>query len=343
MVGGIDHEHLVEAVGKVVGLAHIVDRLPHRPERRHGDEIGLHEAAGGVLGIFEAPLERRTLEGRKLGKDVRLVLLVEVLDQIDGFVGVELLQGLGHLLCRHGLDHLVAHRFVKLGQGAGLEVVAKRDDEEPALLGAEQLDQVGEVGFVQLEGKLARLVGVVLLECGGDGMQEIGANAPFLVAQLDLACGVLHGLSDRRVEKLQAGLAAIRERESDAVDTGGLPLPACDNRRSLKALDACCRGISSQKWHAAWESQELRGTGHLSLAGAEHREARLARLQQKGSGILLPHDRKAATAKALPLLLDKERGYRIVQIAPKALRAGPSSSPDALRRTGREVGAVERN
>ena len=87
----------------------------------------------------------------------------------------------------------------------------------------------------------------------------------------------------------------------------------------------------------------MRGTGHLSLAGAEHREARLANLQQKSSGILLPHDRKAATAKALPLLLDKERGYRIVQIAPKALRAGPSSSPDALRRTGREVGAVERN
>ena len=49
---------------------------------------------------------------------------------------------------------------------------------------------------MQLERKLARLRGVVLIERGRDGMQEIGANAPFLVAQLDLACGVLHGLSE---------------------------------------------------------------------------------------------------------------------------------------------------
>ena len=46
----------------------------------------------------------------------------------------------------------------------------------------------------------------------------------------------------------------------------------------------------------------------------------LARLKQHGNGIILLHDRKAATVKALPLLLDelKERGYRVVQIVPKA-------------------------
>ena len=36
--------------------------------------------------------------------------------QIDGFVGIELLQGLGDLLLRHRLEHLVAHRLVELGQ-----------------------------------------------------------------------------------------------------------------------------------------------------------------------------------------------------------------------------------
>ena len=49
VIGRIDDEDLVEAVGQILGLAHIVDRLPDRPERRHGDEIGLHDAAGGVL------------------------------------------------------------------------------------------------------------------------------------------------------------------------------------------------------------------------------------------------------------------------------------------------------
>ena len=40
------------------------------------------------------------------------------------------------------------------------------------------------------------LVGIVLIECRFDGVQELGANTPLLVAQFDLACGVLHGLSD---------------------------------------------------------------------------------------------------------------------------------------------------
>src|SRR5659263_615240 len=61
----------------------MIERLPHRPEGRHGDEIGLHDAAGGVLGIFEASLERRALQGRQLGKDVGLVLLIEDLDKQD--------------------------------------------------------------------------------------------------------------------------------------------------------------------------------------------------------------------------------------------------------------------
>ena len=66
--GGIDDEDLIEAVRQILRVAHVVDGLPHRPERRHGDEIGLHDAAGGVLGIFEAPLDRRPLEGGSLAR-----------------------------------------------------------------------------------------------------------------------------------------------------------------------------------------------------------------------------------------------------------------------------------
>src|SRR5690348_18469227 len=74
VVPWIDDEHFVEAVRQVLGLAHIVDRLADRPERRYGDEIGLHDAAGRVLGIFQAPLECRALERRQLGEDVRLLV-----------------------------------------------------------------------------------------------------------------------------------------------------------------------------------------------------------------------------------------------------------------------------
>ena len=119
--------------------------------------------------------------------------------QIDGFVGIELLQRLGHLLGRHLLEHLVAHRLVELGQRRGLEVVAKHGDEDAALLRTQQLDQIGEVGLVQRQRQLADFGGVALIDGRLDGMQEIGADRALFVAQFDLACGVLHGLSDRRV------------------------------------------------------------------------------------------------------------------------------------------------
>ncbi len=198
MIGGIDHEDLVEAVGQIVGLAHVVDRLPDRPERRHGDEIGLHDAAGGVLGIFEAALERDALEMRQLGEDVRLLFLVEILEQINRLVGIELLEGLGHLLGGHLLEHLVAHRLVELGQRRGVEVLAECGDERPALLGPEQFDQIGEVGLMQRQRQLAHLRRVALVEGCDDGVQKLGADSALFVAQFDLACGILHGLSNRQ-------------------------------------------------------------------------------------------------------------------------------------------------
>ena len=115
--------------------------------------------------------------------------------QIDRIVEVELLEGLGHLLGGHRLDHLVAHRLVELGQAPGLKSSPRVEMKSAALLGAKQLDQVGEVGLVQRQREPAHLGRIALIERDNDGMQEIGANAALLVAQFDLACGVLHGLS----------------------------------------------------------------------------------------------------------------------------------------------------
>ncbi len=46
----------------------------------------------------------------------------------------------------------------------------------------------------------------------------------------------------------------------------------------------------------------------------------IARLERQGKGILLFHDRRLVTVKALPLLLDelKERGFRVAHIVAKA-------------------------
>ena len=58
MVSRIDDIDVGECLRQVLGLAHMVDDLAHRPEGRHRHEVRLHETAGGVLRIFEVALER---------------------------------------------------------------------------------------------------------------------------------------------------------------------------------------------------------------------------------------------------------------------------------------------
>ena len=45
---------------------------------------------------------------------------------------------------------------------------------------------------MQIEREVAYGLGIAGLESGFDGMEEIGAQRPFLVAQSDLVCRVLH-------------------------------------------------------------------------------------------------------------------------------------------------------
>ena len=139
-------------------------------------------------------------KGGKLGEDVGLLFLVEVLDDIDGLVGIELLQRLGHLLGGHDLEHLVAHRLVELGQAPrASKSVAERGDEDAALLGAEQLDQIGEVGLMQRKRQArAALAASPSSSAAATACRKSGADSALFVAQFDLACGVLHGLSDRQ-------------------------------------------------------------------------------------------------------------------------------------------------
>ena len=52
---------------------------------------------------------------------------------------------------------------------------------------------------MQRKRQIARFRRIVLIERGGDGVQKLRADSALFVAQFDLACGVLHGLPDRRV------------------------------------------------------------------------------------------------------------------------------------------------
>ena len=152
---GIDGVDLVEPVGQIGRLAHVVDRLAHGPVRRHRDELGLHPAAGGIFRIQQAALQRLALGRRQLFEDLFLVLLVEALQKFDGVVGFQLANALRDRLRLQFLEDFLADGVVDLVQRREVEIGAGQFDELDAVLGFEGADQVAEIGLVQFRDDLA--------------------------------------------------------------------------------------------------------------------------------------------------------------------------------------------
>jgi peptidoglycan/xylan/chitin deacetylase (PgdA/CDA1 family) len=96
---------------------------------------------------------------------------------------------------------------------------------------------------------------------------------------------------------------------------------------------------------ATW-SADLAGDDWKHISSADVVRRVMARLEEKGKGVVLLHDIQPATALALPELLRelKGRGYRIVQVAPGAAadRATVAAKPAAPPPAKPEPPAAER-
>ncbi len=148
MKTGIDDEDLRERLRQILGLAREVDHLLHRPERRHGDEIRLHQAAGGLLGIEQVALQGGAVALRHLIEDFLLVVRLEAFEKVGRVVAVELADAAGEDVVRQGLGELVANLLVDLGEHLEVEIGSQRLNEPDALLGLEQLDEIGQIGIL---------------------------------------------------------------------------------------------------------------------------------------------------------------------------------------------------
>ncbi len=193
MEARVDDEDLREGVGQILGLAREVDDLADRPERRHRHEVGLHQAAGGLLRIKQVALQRSTVALRELVEDLLLVALLEAAQQVGRVVAVELGDGPGQHVVGQRLRDLVAHLLVDLGQHLEVEIGAQRLDDGDPLLRAQQLDQVGEVGAVHVGEQRAHLRLVVGLDRLGDGAHELGRRGAPALVRSDLLMHVAHG------------------------------------------------------------------------------------------------------------------------------------------------------
>ncbi len=160
--------------GRSGGIAGEVDDLLDRPERRHGDEVRLHEAAGGFFRVEQVALQGGALALRHLIENFLLVVRLEAFEQVGGVVAVEIADAARQDVVRQRLRQLVADLLVDLGQHLEVEVGAQRLDEPDALLGIEQLDEVGKVGVLDVRYQRTYQRGIVRLERLGDRAHEFG-------------------------------------------------------------------------------------------------------------------------------------------------------------------------
>ncbi|MCY1233870.1 hypothetical protein D9M72_464290 [compost metagenome] len=124
--GRVDDKDLREALGQVLVFAHVVDRLANGPEWRHRHELGLHAPAGGALRIIERAAKANPFRKGKLRQDLVLIFLVEVLENVDGVVGVHFADSLGDLLVRQMLDDIETDGLVDLRQRRKVEFLAEQ-------------------------------------------------------------------------------------------------------------------------------------------------------------------------------------------------------------------------
>ncbi len=172
----VDRIDFVKPIGQIRRVAHVVDRLPHGPVRRHRDEFGLHPPAGGIFRIFKAALERVALRWRQLFEDFLLVLLVEALEQFDGVVGFQFANALRDRLGFEFLEDFLADGVVDFVQRREVEIRPGQLDQADAVVGFERRDQIAEIGLMEFRDHGAQERRIGGMDRARDFLDEFVAN-----------------------------------------------------------------------------------------------------------------------------------------------------------------------
>ncbi len=149
------------------------------------DELGLHAPAGRVFRIVEAAGERDALERRQLLEDLGLLVLRQVFEDRDRVVGIELAHALGDRFGRQLVEDLLADRIVDLGQRGEVEVAPHQLDQARSQLRIERLDDVADVGFVQVADQRQHRRPISSLDGLAHALHELLAQRSVVLAQFD--------------------------------------------------------------------------------------------------------------------------------------------------------------
>ncbi len=86
---------------------------------------------------------------RQAGQDAALGVLLQVLEDLDGIVGIEVHQDAGQVLRTQLLDHVLPDGRLKVAEDFRVDVRAQNLDQELPLLAHADFQDVGDVGGVQ--------------------------------------------------------------------------------------------------------------------------------------------------------------------------------------------------
>ena len=131
----IDDVEFIETIRQFRCFAHVVDRLPDIPVRRHGDKFGLHPPAGEVFRIFEAAGERDALGGGNCSR-------ISAWSPSAGLPGWSTASSVSSSLTpsatasrRQLVENFLAHSVIYFGECCEVEIDAQQFDEPLTLLG----------------------------------------------------------------------------------------------------------------------------------------------------------------------------------------------------------------
>jgi hypothetical protein len=111
-----------------------------------------------------------------LREDFLAVVLVEILEDVDGIVGIEFADRCCDLCVRHLLDDLEANGLVDLGQSRQVEIGAEQPDQSEALFRLDRFEEVAELRFVQPRHVLAQEKDVAVGDCCTDKRKKISTD-----------------------------------------------------------------------------------------------------------------------------------------------------------------------
>ena len=151
----------------------MVDRLPHRPEHRRGDERALHQAASGLLIERKRAFDSGAVCRRNLVQDTLAAIVLEIVQQERCIVGIQMPD--------HGRDGCVGQlvqgfetRSVReFGHRLGRQVLAQQVDRLPERFRRQLFEQVGKIGGVKLP-RRAPQERLVAIAHGADHLRDEG-------------------------------------------------------------------------------------------------------------------------------------------------------------------------